>query len=319
MFCFDPLPEIPSGVGEHVYPKSVYGFWRIYDVCEKCMKHFGDNIDHLPLKNPQILKAIYQLKLPNAEKYYENLKYKGTDITDGIKVKMVRKGGTFKAKAQQINEEYFECAEDDWLNIGKKWLKHKTNLKKEEFELEMENLQKQYESLKPGEIVSSSKLGFSIKKRNVKNVVIDEDNLVKITPIIAKIVVSYLHYILSVDELVSLDKVEELINHARNSKELSSYTINWCPLSEEPEYYKYHSVTVAFIGNSVFVDITFFGYPNWRVILDSNNPIVKHDLEGRLIKTIIFILDFDDPENRKKYTGFVYEDSDKPVYYELLS
>ncbi len=73
LFCFNPLTEVPSGVGEHVFPKSVYGFWRIYDVCDTCMKHFGDNIDQLPFQNPQVLKAIEQLQLPKAERYYEQI------------------------------------------------------------------------------------------------------------------------------------------------------------------------------------------------------------------------------------------------------
>lgn len=317
LFCFNLLPEIPSGIGEHVFPKSIYGFWRIYDVCETCMKHFGDNVDHLPLQNPQILKAIEQLKLPNAERYYEQIKYRGTDTVDGIKVKMIRKDISFKTKAQERNENFFECSEEDWQNIGVKWLNRKTNLRKEEFDSEIENLKEQYDYLKPGEIVTSSKLGFSIRKRSVKDVEIDELNLAIISPLIAKIVVSFLHYILSVDELVSLDKVEDLINSARYSKELPSYTINWCTLVQEPKYYKFHRVWVAFIDRSIFVDVTFFGYPNWRIILNSEKSIIKHDLDGNLIKEIVLILDFEDPGNRKKYMGFVYKDTDKPVFYEL--
>ena len=317
LFCFNPLPKIPSGVGEHVFPKSVYGFWRIYDVCNICRKHFGENIDQLAVQNPQILKAIEQLELPNAERYYEQIKYKGTETINGIKVKMIRKDGKFKTKAQEINEDFFECSEDDWQNIGIQWLNRKTNLPKEEFEKEIENLKEQYKSLKPGETVSSDKLGFSIRKRSVKNVEIDETAFNEISPLIAKIVVSFLHYILSVDELISLDKVEELINHARHSKKLQPYTINWCSLVQEPEYYKFHRVWLTFIDNSIFLDVTFFGYANWRVLLNCQEPIIKHDLDGKLIKQIVFILDFEDGGNRKKYMGFTYSDSETPIYYEL--
>lgn len=317
LFCFAPLPEIPSGDGEHVFPKNIYGFWRIYDVCETCMKHFGDNVDQLSLQNPQILKAIEQLQLPNAEKYYEQIKFEGTDTVDSIKIKMIRKDGRFKTKAQEINEDFFECSEEDWQNIGVKWLKQKTNLSSEEFKVEIEKLTEQYNSLKPGETVTSSKLGFTIRKRSVKDVKIDETNIPSISPLISKIVVSFLHYILTVDELVSLDKIEDLINNARHLQDLPPYTINWCALSQEPRYHKFHRIWLSFIDNSIFVDVTFFGYPNWRVILNSSEPIIKHDLDGRLIKEIIFILDFEDKDNRKKHIGFIYEDSDSPVFYEL--
>lgn len=103
LFCFVPLLEIPSGIEEHVFPKSIYGFWRIYAVCETCMKYFDDNIDHLPLQNPQILKAIEQLRLPNTEKYYEQIKYKGTDTIDGIKVKIYEVD-----PSQQVSFKYVE-------------------------------------------------------------------------------------------------------------------------------------------------------------------------------------------------------------------
>lgn len=317
LFCYEPLPEIPSGVGEHVFPKNIYGFWRIYDVCENCMEYFGDNIDQLSLQNPQILKAIEQLELPNAEKYYEQIKYRGTETVDGIKVKMIRKDRSFKTKASEINENFFECSEIDWPNIGVRWLKEKTNLPEDDFNKEIEELKKKYDSLTPGEIVTSSNLGYSIRKRSVKDVEIDEENLATISPLIAKIVVSFLHYMLSVDELLSLDKFEEFVNHARHQNDLPPYTINWCALNKEPKYNKFHRIWLLFEGRSIFVDVTFFGYPNWRIILNSEQPILRHDLDGKLIREIIFILDFEDLDNRKKHIGFIYEDTDAPVFFDL--
>ena len=185
LFCFKPLPEIPTGVGEHVFPKSVYGFWRIYDVCDECIKHFGDNIDQLALQHPQILKAIEQLNLPNANRYYEQIKYEGTDTIDSIKVKMVLKDGDFKTKAREVNEDFFECAENDWENIGIRWLRNKTNLPDDDFLKEVERLKEGYFKLEPDETITSNQLGFSVRKKSVKDVRIDEKNLPSITPLIA--------------------------------------------------------------------------------------------------------------------------------------
>ena len=317
LFCLDPLPEKPSGVGEHVFPKGVYGFWRIYDVCKTCMKHFGDNVDQLPFQNPHILKAIEQLKLPKAEQYYGQITYEGTDTVVGHKVEMIRKNGTFKTKAQELNVDFFECSEDDWHKIGVNWLKQRTNLSEEEFDKEIVNLKEQYNSLNPGEIVTSSKLGFSIKKRSVRDVSFDESGLDSISPLIAKIVVSYLHYILNVEELVTLYKIETLINHARYLKDIPPFMINWYPLLLEPEYKKFHRVLITFLGKSILVDVTFFGYPSWRILLDSDKPIVKYDRDGKLIEELLFILDFENADNRKKYLGFKNKDSQNPIFYEI--
>jgi len=280
------------------------------------MKHFGVNIDQLTLKHPQILKAIEQLELPNADRYYEQIKYKGTDTIDGIKVKMVLKDGDFKTKAQEVSEDFYECAEKDWENIGIRWLKNKTNLSDEDFQMEVEKLKEDYLKIEPGETIISNQLGFSVRKKSVKDVKVDEENLQSITPLIAKIVVSFIHYFLSVEELVALDNVEKLIKHARNSEELKPYTINWCSLTEEPKYFKFHRVWMQIQGNSIFIDVTFFGCANWRVILNSKDPIVKHDLDGRQIQQIIFIQDFENLDNRQKYIGFIYEGDGNPTYYE---
>ena len=171
--------------------------------------------------------------------------------------------------------------------------------------------------MKPGQIVTSFKLGFSIKKGSVRDVRFDESGLDPISPLIAKIVVSYLHYILNVEELVALDKIESLINHARYLKSIPPFIINWCPLSLEPEYKKFHRVLIAFLGKSILVDVTFFGYPSWRILLYSDKPIVKYDLDGKLIEELLFILDFENVNNRKKYLGFKYKDSKNPVFYEI--
>ncbi|MCG8606368.1 HNH endonuclease, partial [bacterium] len=58
IFCFNELSPHSDGDGEHVIPRGVYGFWRIYDVCDECKEHFGDKIDQLALKNLYILNAI---------------------------------------------------------------------------------------------------------------------------------------------------------------------------------------------------------------------------------------------------------------------
>ena len=80
IFCLDPLSKERKGEGEHVFPQNICGSWRIYDVCSDCMKYFGDNIDQLSIKNPNIINALKDGKFKKSDIYFEQLQYKGKDL-----------------------------------------------------------------------------------------------------------------------------------------------------------------------------------------------------------------------------------------------
>jgi hypothetical protein len=113
LFCFKALPELDQrkGEGEHIIPKNIYGFWKSYDICSECKEYFGKNIDILSLKNPNLLNAIKELKLPYADTVFDNISYSARDTIDNRSIKMVRKKGKFRIKVSQIRNNFFECAE----------------------------------------------------------------------------------------------------------------------------------------------------------------------------------------------------------------
>lgn len=321
IFCSKKLPAEPKGEGEHVIPKNIYGFWRIYDVCEKCKEYFGNNVDQLPLKDITIINAIKHLTLPNADKLPENLPYIGTDTIDNRKIKMIRKDGDFKIKVTTIDDRFLEISEDDWDMYGKKWLEDRVRYKvpKKVIDKEIERLESKYKALNPGGTVHSDILGYSIRKRQTHNVEVDKEAVPAITKLMAKIVVCFLWLVLSPRQIADILDYEMLVKHARSENELRKYLINPCSLAQEVQYHKFHRLRLHTFANTQIVDVTLFGYPNWRTVLKSTSPIILKDSEDQKLEEVQLILDFEDLENRKKYIGFRCADENQLRYHELYA
>lgn len=321
IFCFEEILDGPKGDGEHVIPKNIYGFWRIYDVCEECRQHFGDKIDQLALKNVHILNAMKRLELPSSDKMYENLPYVGTDHIENRQVKMYLKDGKYKIKAKIVGQNFLECSEHDWDNFGIKWLEKNTRsrVSKEIFDKEVERLRTEYDTINPGETVHSKVLDYSVRKLQTQTVEVDKASLPSISPLIAKIALSFLWYALAPKQIASIHEFQSLIKHARFDGELRKDLINWCSLFREEEYQKYHRLRVDAFSRTLVVDITLFGYPNWRIVLSSSEDIVLMDHEDTAIEEVHIVLDFDDLDNRQKYVGYKRPNELRPRYYKLTA
>lgn len=319
VFCFEQLPIEPKGVGEHVIPKNIYGFWRIYDVCEGCKQYFGDCIDQLSLQNADILNAIQTLKLPDADKFGAQLSYVGTDTIDKRRIPMIRKDGKFKIKSTMKDKDFLECSEDDWKTFGVRWLENNVRhrVSKEEFDKEIEALKVKYDLLEPGGIVHSDVLDYSIRKRQTYNVEINKESLSPITKLIAKIVVCFSWLVFSPQQIATLSNFELLVNHARFGASLKEFLINWCPPAREIEYYKFHRLRVCVFDCTQIIDVTLFGYPNWRTVLGSTTPIALKDKDGMDLEEIQLILDFEELHRRRKYIALKYTNEDQIRYHEL--
>jgi len=321
IFCFKKLPAEPKGEGEHVIPKNIYGFWRIHDVCEECRKYFGANIDQLSLQNVNILNAMTYLKLPDADRLFENLPYVGTDTIDKRKIRMTRKAGRFKIKSAAIDKDFLECSEDDWEKFGVRWLEKNVHQKvsKDIFHKEIERLKVEYNALQPGETAHSDLLGYSIRKRQTHNVEVHSEALPPMTKLIAKTVVCFLWQVLSPQQIVTIPDFEMLVRYARFGGELRKYLINWCSLTEEVKYHKFHRLTVHVFANTQIVDVTLFGHPNWRTVLGSTSPIIMKDRKGVELEEVQLILDFENLENREKYVGLKYVGESRMSYRKLVA
>lgn len=319
IFCFDHLPDVPSGDGEHVIPKNIYGFWRVYDVCDNCREYFGDNIDQLSIQNPWIMKALQELKLPEFEKYGESLPFKGKDTIGGYSVNMVRRDKKFKNKVRKYEDQFFECSEEDWKNIGIKWLKAGLNNKIDNslVKNEISRLEKEYENIAPGETVESKILGYTIRKRQVKGVKLDNDKLPSITPLIAKIASFFLVYFLPPNILSNLFEIDSLVDHSRHNKETRKYFINWCPVFREEKYTKIHAIRMHSFESTIVLDISLFGYPNWRIMLHCSEKIKFQSFEGIDYDTLNFLMDFRNPDNKEKIIGIKPIDTEEYLYFNI--
>lgn len=316
IFCQNILPENVSGVGEHVFPLCVFGFWRIYDVCSSCMKHFGTNIDHLPLKHEGILNAMEELGLAKRGNL-DQLPYHGLDTIENKRIELIRRGSNFKVKAKLQSPDFFECSENDWTKIGVGWIEKQTDCSQNEFKSEIEFLKTKYETLPIGEVVTSDRLGISVRKRSVHEVKVDSSSLPSITPIIAKIAVSFLSYALPENFLYTLDSLQLLIDHARNFKQLPKFTINKCRIQKERKACSFHRSRIHIGSNYVIVDVTFFGCENWRIVLNSNSKYEPQEVNGVFFNGLDFILDFKDKNVRKKYLGVIPCDKTPTEFFEI--
>lgn len=309
IFCSKELPPQVqrSGEGEHVIPKSIFGFWRSYDVCEDCRKYFGDNVDQLATQNPLIIDSMKQLNLGNPEKYYEQLNFIGKDIHSNQPVKMIRRNRNYKSKTI-ISEKYIECSERDFdqLVIKNFRMTLSSTYNSEELEQKLTEIKEAYFKLNIGGSIIDPVLG-EIKRRQISNVEYDQENLPSITPLIAKIIFTAVHYFIKPSLLSNFILYDEFRNHSRFNSKIPDYTINPCIIRKSAKRYPFHCIRFLPGGCTLIIDVLFFGYVNWRSVLPFSVSVELDDgIEP--VEKFSFYLDFSDLSNRKKYLTFHYPD-----------
>ena len=318
-FCLTPLPNQPLGVGEHVIPLNVYGFWRVHSICRACKDYFGREVDGLAQKEPAVLEAMERLGLPGLDKLYEQLPYVATDVIDEKVVRMVRRGNEYRVKVAVEGMQLFECSESDWLRLGTAWLREQVDraVSGEQFEHEIGWLKEEYKKLRPGEYVVSEALGYGVRKLQVSTPTIDRTRIAPITRLIAKIAVCFGWYTLPATAIAHMPGFHTLIRHARYGDPLPQYAINWCRLHNEPKYARLHHIGLNFLSpQAVLMDVTLFGGTNWRVPLKADHPFEVRDREGRVVEEEHFFLDFSNLERRRKVVSIRWK-NEGLKYYDL--
>lgn len=307
------------GVGEHVIPLNVYGFWRIHSICPECKDYFGREVDSLAQKEPVVLEAMKRLGLPGLDKLYEQLPYVATDVIDGTAVPMVRRGNEYRVTVAVEGMQQLECSESDWLRLGTPWLREHVDraVSDEQFEHEIGELKEEYKKLKPGEYVVSETLGYGVRKLQASTPTIDRTRIAPITRLIAKIAVCFGWYTLPATAIADMPRFHTLIRHARYGDPLPQYAINWCRLHNEPKYTRLHHIGLNFLSPCLaFMDVTLFGGANWRVSLQTERPFEVHDREGRIVEEEHFFLDFSDLGRRRKVVG-ISRKNEGLKYYDV--
>ncbi len=318
LFCNTSLPDSRSGDGEHIFPESIFGFWRSYDVCPQCQKVLGDEVDVLAIKTVPILNGLEALNLKDTNPHLDQMNWSGEDNLNKRKISMIKRGSKFRMKLTKT-DDYLECGEENLDNFAKSWLRDKTrdSLTPEQFESEYTNFKSVYNNLSPGNTYHSEIFGYTIRRNQAKNVHIDNPIPSNITRLIAKIVTYYIHYSFSHNQLGFIEELQSIREHARYGTPLNNNNINPLRALEENKYYPFHRVAFYPDERITIIDTTFFGNLGWRTFLHSSEPLIIKDLENKPVESLFYVLDFTNIYQRKKYLGIKYPGHDEATWYDI--
>jgi len=96
LFCGSPSKN--NRYREHIIPDNIYGFIESYDICDCCGRYFGDKVDDLGIRQPNIIEALENLGYPRIDEYKRNFPYYSDDMATGTKIDMVKDGDRFRPK-----------------------------------------------------------------------------------------------------------------------------------------------------------------------------------------------------------------------------
>ncbi len=318
IFCNSTLDGARSKEGEHVFPESIYGFWRSHDVCADCQQVLGNEVDSLATQTVPILNAMEGLKLKDTGAQLDHLQWSAEDTLDKRKVPVVKRGSTFRPKVTR-NQNSFQCPENDLGKLARLWLRQLTQarLSDQEFDAEFARFSDGYWRLKAGETYRSEIFRCSVRRGHMTNVRVDVPIPPTFTRLIAKIVTYFLHYAFPHDKLVTIEEFQMLRDHARYGHSLKPFTINPIPPLHEGQYLPFHRVAVYPDKGMPMVDTTFFGNMGWRTVLHTTEPLFIADAEGLPVEAMFFVLEFGDLAKRQKYIGVKYPNNGGSRRYDV--
>lgn len=319
LVCFKelPHPDNRGTEGEHPIPKNIGGFWKSYDVCEECIKYFGDNIDHLALSNPHLVNAWDSIHKGEKLKFQPKLKYKSIDKYTGKQFKMFRRGNEYKINVQKSNNSII-CPDVDAPIVGLNWLKERLIgiFTEVEIEKEYQDLLDKSKTLKSNESIYSEKLSIRLYKGVNTKLEFDENTCKSLTPLIAKIAVIFLGYILSFEDLKKISNFNSLRDHARFNKPLLEHEIIFRPIFSGYRCEKFHKIVFRNFDDVGIIEVTLLRYPNWTVMLNYNERIELRDENGKIFEEFGLVFDFENVN--KKFIVYRYKNEDKDYSEEII-
>jgi hypothetical protein len=258
------------------------------------------------------------LKLKDTGPHLDHLPWSGEDTVDKRRIPMVKRGPDFRIKVTKT-PDFLECSDSDLDKLARPWLRDLTRgkLSHEQFEAEYARFREAHLKLKPGETYDSKIFGFSIRRRQTTNVRVETPIPQAFTRLIAKIVTYFIHYAFPHNKLPAIEELHALRNHARYGDALKPFTINPLRPLTEGTFYPFHRVVVYPDKRITMIDTTFFGNAGWRTVLHSSEPLFIKDTEGRQAEEMLFVLDFSNLDNRRKFAGFRYPNEEEINWQEL--
>lgn len=309
MFCPSELPKENLGVGEHIIPRSIMGFWRSHDVCPDCMRAFGKHVDHLSINHVYLLEAMKLLGIGDPEALLSQVPWQGIDTADDRKVNLVRRDGDYRVKVTRYQDN-LEFSDTDLDNVAKPWLweRCRGNMSQEQFEQVYTEFRSDYLSYKPGEVYHSKVFGLSFRKRQVTNIQPSQPIPDDFTRIIAKIVCAFLYYAVPVESLLTIEELDQLRFHALSGEPLQPFTINHLRLAEDIVVRPFHAISIYPENRVTMVDTQLFARYCWRTVIHTPGRLIVTN-RGSNLEVIKLVLDFANPTERKKYVGMKPFDS----------
>ena len=289
LFCGSPLND--NRFRETIIPANIHGFIESYDICKCCGEYFGNNVDHLALRQPPIIDALENLGYPKVEDYKQNFSYYSLDSSAGNKIEFINDGDRFRPKnAGDIRDPYTIS----WL-LKKEHSKQPKGQKANAIFNEIDRVARELRNAKPGDITHSEVLNKGFKTKRAHGIYIDLDKIPSITPLLAKIAVFWIFYMISPTERWKIKGISELVDHARGKGELNLIRFYESPARREKTFSKYHVITIEIMETKILFAITLFGYFRWVILLNTEVPVVTPDEEGRIIEDSHLVLDFKNP------------------------
>ncbi|MEE9553274.1 MAG: hypothetical protein V3W18_03160 [candidate division Zixibacteria bacterium] len=291
LFCGSQLND--NRFREHIIPVNIHGFIVSDDICFDCGIYFGDNVDHLALRQPPILDALENLGYPNVDDHKRNFPYYSEDAITGNKIAMIRDGDKFRPKN---TDDIRDPSSISWL-LRNEYNKRSKGVDKSEISNEIDRIASESRKAKPGDITYSEILKKGFETKRTHGIYIDLDNIPSITSLLAKIAVSWIFYLISPTEIWKIKEFNKLVDHARGKGKPSSFKFDKFPARREKVFSKRHEISIQIYDNGIFIIITLFSYLRWLMWLDTEVPVVTPDAEGKAIEDIWLMLDFENPGN----------------------
>lgn len=308
IFCGNSFEADFNGEGEHVIPKSIFGFWSIHDVCPECKRVFGNHTDQLAVKNVEILNALDSLNLKNTAPYYKDIPFKGIDSITKDSIRMVLRGQSLRLAVTKT-PGLLECGEKQIPTVARHWLwsRLKDQLSKVQFDREFEELLSIDRNLPVGSEIKFH--DYTIWKGLVISQKLDQRSLASVTPLIAKIMVCAIYYLLSQKEINKIIGVNKLSKHARSIAPLDSQILfRFDP--PDGHFHGLHWMQLFTFRATLIVDVILFGHICWRCVLSTKGQIEQIDHENKPIEGIQLILEFEELTKPAFSLGFLHPNSD---------
>lgn len=260
---------------------------------------FGNSVDHLALRNIEVLNIFDKLSLKNTAPYYESIPFVGRDSENHSSMKMIFRKGSLRVKVLK-SSDLIRCDEAHLQTLAKLELKKILlgKISEDKFEEEFNKMVEQYKKLPNGGIYHSSTLGYSIQKGQIESHEVDYASLASITRLVAKIVVCCARYFIPLDQQASLIGLDAFAKHAIEGVPLPENVL--LRLAPSENQVAFHSLAVTSHDHHLSVDVFLFGKLFWTAILKTNKPIQLYDEYNNQITCFRVILDF--------------TQADKPVY-----